>query len=87
MSKLGKKIQIRGCMFRFSVILEKWSFHVADLLRTGRKCTEIKKHVKGVQSFCFGLLNMQNLWRCRCRRVVDLKTLISALHVFLSGPT
>ena len=31
-----------------------------------------KKHVKGVQSFCFGSLNMQHLWRCRCRRVVDL---------------
>ena len=32
-----------------------------------------KKHVKGVQSFCFCSFNMQNLWRCRCRRVVDLK--------------
>ena len=60
-------------MFTFSVNLEKWSFHVADLPRTGKKCTEIKKHVKGVQSFCFGSLNMQILWRCRCRRVVDLK--------------
>ena len=28
---------------------------------------------KEVQSFCFDSLNMQNLWRCRCRRVVDLK--------------
>ena len=42
-SKLGKKIQIRGCMFTFSVKLEKWSFHVADLPRTGKKCTKIKK--------------------------------------------
>ena len=30
-------------MFKFSVKLEKWSFHVADLPRTGKKCTEIKK--------------------------------------------
>ena len=46
MSKLGKKIQIRACVFTFSVKLEKWSFHVADLPRTGRKCTEIKKKKK-----------------------------------------
>ena len=26
-----------------------------------------------MQSFCFCSLNMQNLWCCRCRRVVDLK--------------
>ena len=53
---------------------DKWSFHVAYLQGTGKKCTEIKKkHVKGVQSFCFRSLTMQNLWRCRCRRVVDLK--------------
>ena len=26
-----------------------------------------------MQSSCFGSLNIQNLWRCRCRRVVDLK--------------
>ena len=26
-----------------------------------------------MQNFCFASLNMQNLWRCRCRRVVDLK--------------
>ena len=32
-----------------------------------------KKHTKGVQSFCFWLLNMQNFWRFRCHRVVDLK--------------
>ena len=73
MSKLGNKIQIGGCVFTFSVKLEKWSFHVADLPRTGKKCTEIKKACEGVQSSCFGSLNIQNLWRCRCRRVVDLK--------------
>ena len=32
-----------------------------------------KKHVKGVQSFCFCSLNMQKLWRYRCCRVVDLQ--------------
>ena len=32
-----------------------------------------KRHATGVQSFCLGSLNMQHLWRCRCRRVVDLK--------------
>ena len=73
MSRLGKKIPVRACVFIFSLKLEKWSFHVGDLPRTGKKCTEIKKHVKGVQRFCFCSLNMQNLWRCRCRRVVDLK--------------
>ena len=32
-----------------------------------------KKHVKGVQNFCFCQLGMQILWRRRCSRVVDLK--------------
>ena len=66
----GKKIQIGGCVFTFSVQLEKWSFHGADLPR--KKCTEMKKAPEG-QSSCFASLNMPNLWRCRCRRVVDLK--------------
>ena len=35
-----------------------------------------KRHVKGVQNFCFSQLSMQILWRCRCSRVVDLKLLI-----------
>ena len=30
-------------MFTFSIKLEKWSFHVTDLSRTGKKCTEIIK--------------------------------------------
>ena len=30
-------------MFTFSVKLEKCSFHVADLPRTGKKCTKMKK--------------------------------------------
>ena len=61
-------------MFTFSVKLEKWSFHVADLPRTGKKCTEIKKKVReGRAKLLFLSLNMQILWRCRSRRVVDLK--------------
>ena len=48
MSRLGKKIPIRACVFMFSSklcvhVLVKWSFHAADLSRTGKKCTEIKK--------------------------------------------
>ena len=42
-STLEKKIQIFACVFTFSVKLEKWSFHVADLPRTRKKCTEMKK--------------------------------------------
>ena len=30
-------------MFTFSVKPEKWPFYIADLLRTEKKCTEIKK--------------------------------------------
>ena len=47
MSRLGKKIQICVCVFTFSLKLEKWSFHVADLPRTGKKCTEIIKAREG----------------------------------------
>ena len=32
-----------------------------------------KRNAKGVQTFCFASLNMQNLWRCCCLRFVDLK--------------
>ena len=41
MSRLGKKIPIRTCVFTFSLKLQKWSFHFADLPRTGKKCIEI----------------------------------------------
>ena len=34
-------------MFTFPVKLKKWSFHVVDLPRTGKKCTEIKKAREG----------------------------------------
>ena len=46
-SKLGKKIQIRACVFTFSLLPEKWSFHVANFWRTGKKCTEIIKAREG----------------------------------------
>ena len=52
-SKTGKKIQIRGCVFTFSVKLEKWSFHVADLPRTGNKVTEAKKAREGRAKLLF----------------------------------
>ena len=41
MLRLGEKIPICACVFKFSLKLEKRSFHVADLSRTGKKCTEI----------------------------------------------
>jgi len=53
--RLRKKIQICVCVFTFSLKLEKWSFHVADLPRTGKKCTEIIKAREGRAKllFCF----------------------------------
>ena len=42
-------------MFTFSEKLEKWSIHVTDLPRTGKKCTEMKKANEGLAKplFCF----------------------------------
>ena len=58
MSNLGKEIQIRGCVFVFSVKLEKRSFHGTDLHRRGKKCTKMNKnkHVKCVQSKICGVV-------------------------------
>ena len=47
MSRLREKIPICSCVFTFSLKLEKWSFHVTDLSRTGKKCTEIIKAREG----------------------------------------
>ena len=47
MLRLGKKIQICVCVFTFSLKLEKWSFHVADLSRTEKKCTDLKQAREG----------------------------------------
>ena len=44
-------------MFTFSVKLEKWSFHVADLPRTGKKCTQIKKACEGRAKLLFLFIN------------------------------
>ena len=46
-SRLGKKIQIRASVFTFSLLSEKWSFHVANFRRTGKKWTEIVKAREG----------------------------------------
>ena len=43
-------------MFTFSVKLEKWSFHVADLPRTRKKCTEITKAREGRAKVLFWLI-------------------------------
>ena len=37
----------------FSVKLEKWSFHVPDLPRTGKKCTGMKKAHEGRAKILF----------------------------------
>ena len=60
MSKLERKIQILGCLFTFSVKLEKWSFRVADLPRTGKKCTEIKKAREGRAKLLFLFIKYAN---------------------------
>ena len=53
MLRLEKKIQICVCVFTFSLKLEKWSFHVADLSRTGKKCTELIKAREGRANVLF----------------------------------
>ena len=40
-------------VFTFSVKLEKWLFHVANLPRTGEKCTEMKKAREGRAKLLF----------------------------------
>ena len=53
MSRLRKKIQVCDCVFTFSLKHEKWPFHVADLPRTGKKCTEIMKAREGRATVLF----------------------------------
>ena len=60
-------------MFTFSVKLEKWSFHVADLPRTRKKCTELKKAREGRAKLLFLSIKYAKKGRRRCSRVVDLK--------------
>ena len=54
-SKPARGIQSCGCVFTFFAKLEKRSFHVVDLPRTGNRCTEIKKAREGrFRPSCFG---------------------------------
>ena len=60
MSTLEKKTQICACVITFSVKLEKLSFHVADLTRKRKKCTEIKKAREGRAKLLFLLIKYAN---------------------------
>ena len=58
-------------MFTFSLKLEKWSFHVADLPRTGKKCTDIIKAREGRAKVLFLVIEYAKfvaLSRPSCRR-------------------
>ena len=59
-SMLEKNIQICACVLTFSVKLEKWSFHVAYLPRTGKKCTEIKQAREGRAKLLFLAIKYAN---------------------------
>ena len=74
MSKLGKKIEIRVCVFTYSVKLEKWTFHVADLPRTGKKCIEIKTGREGCAKLLFLVMKYVKFVPCRCSRLFASKT-------------
>ena len=74
-STLEKNIQIWTWVFTFSVKLEKWSFHVTDLPRTWKKCTELKKAREGRAKLLFLSIKYANfvatgdvtfLWRRHC---------------------
>lgn len=43
-------------MFTFSAKFEKWSFHVANLPKTGKKCTELKETLEGRARLLFLLI-------------------------------
>ena len=66
-------------MFTFSVKLEKWPFHVADLPRTGKKCTEMKEAREGRAKLLFCFIKYAKFVACQCRRVVDLKLSIKTM--------
>ena len=72
-SSLGKKIRICVCVFTFSLKLENGHFTSQICRERERNVQKLKRHVKGVQSFCFASLNMENLRRCRYGHVVYLK--------------
>ena len=56
---LGQKMQIYPQVMTLSIKLQIWLFHVVVLLTTAKKWTKVKKHVQGVQGYCFCPLNMQ----------------------------
>ena len=71
-------------MFTFSVKLEKWSFHVADLPRTRKKCTELKKAREGRAKLLFLAIKYANFVASSLQHVVDLKLPNVSLD-FVSG--
>ena len=73
MSRLGKKIAIRAGVFTFSLKLEKWSFHVADFSRTGKKCTEIIKAREGRAKVLFLLVKYAKFVAFSLSSLVDLE--------------
>ena len=52
---------MRTRVFTFSVKLEKWSFRVSDLPRTGKKCTEIGKAREGRAKLLFLVIKYAKL--------------------------
>ena len=76
-------------MFTFSVKLEKWSFHVADLPRTGKKCTEMKKAREGRAKllFCFTLAKCVLTVLELNQRFRDKKTKLNICHHVLMSST
>ena len=51
-------------VFKFSVKLEKWSLHVTNLPRTGKKCTEVKKAREERAKLLFLLIDIMLLLKC-----------------------
>ena len=73
MSRLGKKIQICVCVFTLSIKLQKWSFHVADLPRRGKKGIEIIKAAEGRAKLSFCVIKYAKCVVLSLRRIVYLK--------------
>ena len=64
----SKKIQICVCLLTFSLKLEKGSFYVADLARTGKKCTAIIKAREGRAKVLFLFIKYAQLLSIPSRR-------------------
>ena len=74
-------------MVTFSLKLSKWSFHVADLLRTRTKCTEIKQGREGRAKLLFLLIKYAHfvVSPLSSRRRSILKDLSSPVKSLRSG--